>query len=376
MSNKKEKLNSKLKSNYSQKIKDYINRTESIKEILSSKLDNFCSFDLKLSQKNNNIKEKIKTSNNNGKKAIKEIKSKFLFSEKNDEKNSLSPKMKKLIRPLSSEILPGRVITLNKKNGFRNHIIIDINNFKKINFRQTNIRKCLSSGNNIKKKKVKLKIMEDFNIFKDKSPLDLLIEKKSLAYDQKIANNKFSNKNILKNFYKKNFKNDRDTISNKKYNYFLDKYFYVKSKLNTKQKEKKFKSTDKTLNFDNNKFKLFNNISKKLKQKIKLSSKKFDVKKILQKIKTEENIKNRARISRLKNDIEDEKILLTPRNFLKHKQDPFASYKVNKFIQVLNPDFTYRYRYILSKNFGIKLEKFLLKTEQSEKKNNKNKNES
>ena len=30
MSNKKEKLNSKLKSNYSQKIKDYINRTESI----------------------------------------------------------------------------------------------------------------------------------------------------------------------------------------------------------------------------------------------------------------------------------------------------------------------------------------------------------
>ena len=146
MSNKKEKLNSKLKSNYSQKIKDYINRTESIKE----------------------------------------IKSKFLFSEKNDEKNSLSPKMKKLIRPLSSEILPGRVITLNKKSGFRNHIIIDINNFKKINFRQTNIRKCLSSGNNIKKKKVKLKIMEDFNIFKDKSPLDLLIEKKSLAYDQKI----------------------------------------------------------------------------------------------------------------------------------------------------------------------------------------------
>ena len=58
--------------------------------------------------------------------------------------------------------------------------------------------------------------MEDFNIFKDKSPLDLLIEKKSLAYDQKIANNKFSNKNILKNFYKKTFKNDRDTISNKK----------------------------------------------------------------------------------------------------------------------------------------------------------------
>ena len=206
--------------------------------------------------------------------------------------------MKKLIRPLSSEILPGRVITLNKKNGFRNHIIIDINNFKKINFRQTNIRKCLSSGNNIKKKKVKLKIMDDFNIFKDKSPLDLLIEKKSLAYDQKIANNKFSNKNILKNFYKKTFKNDRDTISNKKYNYSLNKYFYVKSKLNTIQKEKKFKSTDKALNFDNNKFKLFNNISKKLKQKIKLSSKKFDVKKILQKIKKEENIKNRARISR------------------------------------------------------------------------------
>lgn len=150
----------------------------------------------------------------------------------------------------------------------------------------------------------------------------------------------------------------------------------MKSRLNNKKSEKKFKSTDKVLNFDNNKFILFKNISKKIKQRIKFSSKKFDVKKILQKIKTEENLKNRARISELKNDIEDEKILLTPRNFLTHKQDPFTSYKVNKLVQALNSDFTYRYRYILSKNFGIKLENFLLKTEQNEKKKIKYKNKS
>ena len=138
--------------------------------------------------------------------------------------------------------------------------------------------------------------------------------------------------------------------------------------MKTKNSKKDFKSTDKALNFDDKKYKLFQNISKRLKQKIKSSSKKLDVKKVLEELKKKENLKNKESISKLKNDIEDEKILLTPRNFLIYKQDPFTSYKINKLVQALNSDCTYKYRFILSKKFGIKLDKFLLKTEQSEKK--------
>ena len=175
-----------------------------------------------------------------------------------------------------------------------------------------------------------------------------------------------SNKKILETFYKKYFKNERD-------NFFLNKYFYIKSRLK-KNSKKNFKSTDKALNFDDKKYKLFQNISKSLKHKIKLSSKKLDVKKIIEELKKKENLKNRVRIAKLKEDIEDEKILLTPRNFLTYKQDPFTSYKINKLVQALNSDFTYKNRFILSKKFGIKLDKFLLKTEQS-KKNKNNRSE-
>ena len=87
--------------------------------------------------------------------------------------------------------------------------------------------------------------------------------------------------------------------------------------------------------------------------------------------KNEKNIinsKNTITDSKLKNDIEDEKILLTPRNFLIYKQDPFTSYKINKFVQDLNSDLTYKNRFILSKKFGIQLDKFLLQREQCEKK--------
>ena len=63
--------------------------------------------------------------------------------------------------------------------------------------------------------------------------------------------------------------------------------------------------------------------------------------------------------SELKNVIEDKKILLTPKNFMKNKKDPFLSYKINEFIQSLNANFTYQYRYILAKNFDIEFDKYL-----------------
>ena len=370
MSNKREKLNSTYKNKYSLKIQEYINGTDSIKEIISKKKEIFSSFDLKLSPRDFNKEKLIKTSNNvKFKETIKKIKSELFTQIKNEEKNKITPKIKIFNHPLSSEIIPCKVISLNKRNGTRNHLIIDINNIKKFNARHNKIRRCLSLENNIKNENKKLKIREElFNNIKGKSPLDLLVEKKERAYDIKFHTNRMSNKDILEKFYKKNFKNERDNI-------FLNKYFYIKSKLKIiKKSKKKFKSLDKALNFDENKYKLFQNISKKLKQRIKISSKKLDVKKILQKIKTEENLQNRERISKLKNDIEDEKILLTPKNFMRYKQDPFASYKMNKFVQALNSELTYRNRFILSKKFGIQLDNFLLKTERNEKKKIKTEN--
>ena len=369
MSNKREKLNSNHKNKYSLKIQEYINRTDSIKEIISKKKEIFSSFDLKLSPRDFNKEKLIKTSNNvKFKETIKKLKSELFTQIKNEEKNKITPKIKIFNRPLSNEIIPCKVISINKRNGTRNHLIIDINNVRKFNARQKKIRRCLSLENNLKKEKKNLKISEEFfNNFKGKSPLDLLVEKKERAYDIKFPTNRMSNKNILEKFYKKNFKNERDSI-------FLNKYFYIKSKLKIKQSKKKFKSLDKALNFDENKYKLFRNISKKLKQRIKLSSKKLDAKKILQKIKTEENLQNRERISKLKNDIEDEKILLTPKNFMTYKQDPFSYYKINKFVQALNSELTYRNRFILSKKFGFKLDNFLLKTERNEKKKIKTEN--
>ena len=52
---------------------------------------------------------------------------------------------------------------------------------------------------------------------------------------------------------------------------------------------------------------------------------------------------------------------------MKKKKDPFESYKTNEFVQILNSDFTYKYRFILAKNFGIKLEKYLLGSDKEDK---------
>jgi hypothetical protein len=271
--------------------------------------------------------------------------------------SSKTPKIRTITRPSSNKILPCKAITLNKKYGFNNKIILkDINNLN--NEYLTNkryLRKCLSSSNSSKNKKVKLKTLDNFDKYlKGKSPIDLLVEKKERNFENKMAHKKFSCYKILEKFLRTNFKNERD-------NFFHNKYFYIKSKLNinTKSSELKTKNNNNVLVFDDNKFKLFNNISQKIKKKIQYSSKKLDVKNLINKIKKEKKQENLERIAELKNVIEDKKILLTPKNFMKNKKDPFLSYKINEFIQSLNANFTYQYRYILAKNFDIEFDKYL-----------------
>jgi hypothetical protein len=316
--------------------------------------------------------------NNQYTKKIDKIKTKLFNSKKNKEifssnelVNIKSPKIRIMTRPLSSEILPCKAISLNKRNGFNSRIVSrNIDNLSENYLMKNNLRKCLSSGNNIKRKKVKLKIFDYFdNNIKSKTPLDLLVEKIEFDYDYKLAHKKFLNREILDKFFKKHFKNVRD-------NYLFDKYFYVKSKLNTntKSSENKVKSNDKILNFDNNKYKLFKNLSRKLKNNIKASAKKLDGKKWIEQIKKKENVENLAKLSELKSVIEDENILLTPINFLKKKKDPFLGYKTNQLVQKLNSNFTYKNRFIIAKKFGIRLEKDLFKRDENEKNYNEKNN--
>lgn len=380
MFNSKEKIKSNSSDRFDFKLSKYINSKEVIKEIHSSKKVKLNSFEEK--SKTKKIKREVnKTSNeknNKYTKKIDKIKTKLFNSKKNKEifssnelVNTKSPKIRIMTRPLSSEILPCKAISLNKRNGFNSRIVSrNIDNLSENYLMKNNLRKCLSSGNSIKRKKVKLKIFDYFdNNIKSKTPLDLLVEKIEFDYDYKLAHKKFLNREILDKFFKKHFKNVRD-------NYLFDKYFYVKSKLNTntKSSENKVKSNDKILNFDNNKYKLFKNLSRKLKNNIKASAKKLDGKKWIEQIKKKENVENLAKLSELKSVIEDENILLTPINFLKKKKDPFLGYKTNQLVQKLNSNFTYKNRFIIAKKFGIRLEKDLFKRDENEKNYNEKNN--
>lgn len=380
MFNSKEKIKPNSSARFDFKLSKYINSKEVIKEINSSKKVKLNSFEEK--PKTKKIKrEANKTSdekNNKYTKKIDKIKTKLFNSKKNKEifsskelVNTKSPKIRIMTRPLSSEILPCKAISLNKRNGFNSRIVSrNIDNLSENYLMKNNLRKCLSSGNSIKRKKVKLKIFDYFdNNIKSKTPLDLLVEKIEFDYDYKLAHKKFLNREILDKFFKKHFKNVRD-------NYLFDKYFYVKSKLNTntKSSENKVKSNDKILNFDNNKYKLFKNLSRKLKNNIKASAKKLDGKKWIEQIKKKENVENLAKLSELKSVIEDENILLTPINFLKKKKDPFLGYKTNQLVQKLNSNFTYKNRFIIAKKFGIRLEKDLFKRDENEKNYNEKNN--
>ena len=380
MFNSKEKIKPNSSARFDFKLSKYINSEEVIKEIHSSKKVKLNSFEEK--SKTKKIKREVnKTSNeknNKYTKKIDKIKTKLFNSKKNKEifssnelVNTKSPKIRIMTRPLSSEILPCKAISLNKRNGFNSRIVSrNIDNLSENYLMKNNLRKCLSSGNSIKRKKVKLKIFDYFdNNIKSKTPLDLLVEKIEFDYDYKLAHKKFLNREILDKFFKKHFKNVRD-------NYLFDKYFYVKSKLNTntKSSENKVKSNDKILNFDNNKYKLFKNLSRKLKNNIKASAKKLDGKKWIEQIKKKENVENLAKLSELKSVIEDENILLTPINFLKKKKDPFLGYKTNQLVQKLNSNFTYKNRFIIAKKFGIRLEKDLFKRDENEKNYNEKNN--
>ena len=380
MFNSKEKIKPNSSARFDFKLSKYINSKEVIKEIYSSKKVKPNSFEEKSKKKK--IKREVnKTSNeknNKYTKKIDKIKTKLFNSKKNKEifssnelVNTKSPKIRIMTRPLSSEILPCKAISLNKRNGFNSRIVSrNIDNLSENYLMKNNLRKCLSSGNSIKRKKVKLKIFDYFdNNIKSKTPLDLLVEKIEFDYDYKLAHKKFLNREILDKFFKKHFKNVRD-------NYLFDKYFYVKSKLNTntKSSENKVKSNDKILNFDNDKYKLFKNLSRKLKNNIKASAKKLDGKKWIEQIKKKENVENLAKLSELKSVIEDENILLTPINFLKKKKDPFLGYKTNQLVQKLNSNFTYKNRFIIAKKFGIRLEKDLFKRDENEKNYNEKNN--
>jgi hypothetical protein len=380
MFNSKEKIKSDSSDRFDFKLSKYINSEEVIKEIHSSKKVKLNSFEEK--SKTKKIKREANTisneKNNQYTKKIDKIKTKLFNSKKNKEifssnelVNTKSPKIRIMTRPLSSEILPCKAISLNKRNGFNSRIVSrNIDNLSENYLMKNNLRKCLFSGNSIKRKKVKLKIFDYFdNNIKSKTPLDLLVEKIEFDYDYKLAHKKFLNREILDKFFKKHFKNVRD-------NYLFDKYFYVKSKLNTntKSSENKVKSNDKILNFDNNKYKLFKNLSRKLKNNIKASAKKLDGKKWIEQIKKKENVENLAKLSELKSVIEDENILLTPINFLKKKKDPFLGYKTNQLVQKLNSNFTYKNRFIIAKKFGIRLEKDLFKRDENEKNYNEKNN--
>ena len=361
------------------KINKYINIKDIIKEIESSKNIKYNIFDETSKTDNinstkkeyNNVVNKTTNVINDKRKIIGKKRNHSILTSIKEDNNYFSNKVNYLQtekvriipRQLSTQILPCTVITLNKKNGFKNRIILNnISNTNNNEVKRKYLKKCLSSSNNAKRKKSKLKIFDDFDKYlKGKTPLDTLIDKISLDYDIKLAHKKFSNDEALSKFFKKNFKNVRDSL-------WLDKYFYIKSKLNnTKSTENKLKNNEKALNFDNNKYKLFKNISTKIKNRIKFSAKKLDAKEIIDKIKKEENVENLAKANELKSVIEDENILLTPKDFLKKKKDPFITYKINKFVQKLNSNFTYNNRFILAKNFDIELEKYLRTKDKTKK---------
>ena len=260
-------------------------------------------------------------------------------------------------RPFSSGNYPCKIINLNKNKGFNSHLILDnINTFSYTN-KFISLKKNFSYTLKNKKKKLKLK-MDDYLMYniKSKSPIELLVEKKENEFNIKLSNKKLlSFQKIISNFIKKNFKHIRK-------NPFRDNYYFYKSKLNynTKSSKNKINNQENALNFDNCKYKIFKTISKKIENQIILNDKKLSIKDWLEKIKREKNVMNKARISELKNDIEDNKILFTPKNFMKFRKDTFSYYKLNQLIKQLTPEISYKNRFILADNLGFSLDEDMI----------------
>ena len=354
------KINKNLKlsisSNFEDKILKYINSTEMIKEIIP---------------KNNKLLHSARKNNKNKRKNINNVKFNLEndYFSKNQEKpnilNSLSENdlflsnnissyfhiksiKEKKKRPFSSQISPSRTITINKNHGLNSPLVLnDINNNKKLS-----LKKSFSYTASKKKKKLKLKFDDYLKNVKLKSPIELLVEKKENEFNIKLANKPINSyQKILSNFTKKNFKNIRK-------NPFKDEYHFIKSKLKntTKSAKNKINNQENMLKFDDDKYKIFRTISKKIKNQILISNKKLSIKEWLEKIKKEKNVMNIERISELKADIEDNKILYTPYNFIKYRRDTFTYFKLIHLIKYLNPDFAYRNRFILSENLGFSLD--------------------
>ena len=353
------KINKKLKlsisSNFEDKIRKYINSTEMIKEIIP---------------KNNKLLHSIRKNNKNKSKSINNVK--FNFENDNFSLNHEKPKILNSLsepdlflsnnisnyfhiksikgkkkRLFSGQISPSKTITINKNHGLNSPLILnDINNNKKIS-----LKKSFSYTVTVRKKKKKLKFDDYLKNVKLKSPIELLVEKKENEFNIKLANKPVNSyQKILSKFTKKNFKHIRK-------NPFKDEYHFIKSKLKntTKSAENKINNQENMLKFDNDKYKIFRAISKKIKNKILISNKKLSIKEWLEKIKKEKNVMNLERISELKADIEDNKILYTPYNFIKYRKDTFTYFKLIHLIKYLNPDFAYRNRFILSENLGFSL---------------------
>lgn len=354
------KINKNLKlsisSNFEDKILKYIKSTDMIKEIIP---------------KNNKLLHSARKNNLNKSKSINNVKFNFKndYFSINHEKpkilNSLSEqdlllsnnisnyfhiksnKVKKK-RPFSGQVSPSKTITINKNYGLNSPLILhEINNNKKIS-----LKRGFSFTAVKKKKKLKLKFDDYLKDVKLKSPIELLVEKKENEFNIKLANKPVNSyQKILSNFTKKNFKHIRK-------NPFKDEYHFIKSKLKntTKSAKNKINNQENMLKFDNDKYKIFRSISKKIKNQILISNKKLSIKEWLEKIKKEKNVMNLERISELKEDIEDNRILYTPYNFIKYRRDTFTYYKLIHLIKYLNPDFTYRNRFILSENLGFSLD--------------------
>ena len=307
-----------IKNSYSQyenKILKYINSSEVIKELPLKKLRTHNSINVdcggdkkKYNKKDNNLtihnyiigKSPI-LKNKNGPKILKSFSENDLLLPYDNSKN-LNQRINKINknRPFSGLLYPCKTIILNKKIGPNSRI-------------------------------------NEFNL--------------------KLASKKIiSNQKLLSNFMKKNFKFIRN-------NSFSDNFYYIKSKLNktTKSTEKKLCNQEVPLSFDNEKYKKFRTISKKIKKHLLSSNEKLSIKDLLEQIKKLKNEKNKERISLLKEDIEDNKILYTPKNFIKFRKDDFSYYKLNQLIKKLNCDFTYGNRFILAHKFDIQLEDYIRK---------------
>ena len=350
-------------SKFGKKIIKYINSTKAINEILDKDNHSYKILNSNSGKKTKKLynMKKILKQDNNQQILTNNKKSNFIKSFSDNE--LLIPKYKnnninKLnSRPFSSRLLPWKTININKNFGHNSRLTI--NNINTIQYNSNKFFGLRKNYSSKKRKRKKLKLKDDLLIdnIKFKSPIELLVEKKENEFNLKLSSKPpISNQRLLSNFVKKNFKYLRT-------NSFKDDYYYIKSKLNyiTKSTENKICKEEGSLKFDDEKYKKFRKISKNIKKKLLSSENKLSVKNLLNKIKKEENVIKKERISQLKEDIEDNKILFTPYNFLRNKKDTFAYYKLNKLIQGLNDNFTYKNRFILGNKFNIALEDYIRK---------------